>query len=223
MKETYIKLPLATIPFSEIKLLEDVKLESINCSYIPLKEFNGTDKCLMTVYSPHMDSFDKDKMLFGRVLSELPQTRGKSKVMKVGQAERVIEKQNLPHLKYSNNNDKETGNWFYAKDGNYFIFSTFKSTYDKVSHLEGISIYADNILRLRIVIELLKERMNEQQIKLSMDDLRSIAFSVLRSDPLNSCLSDHDILDGVTNWLPAMLDVPRFEDIPVDLREKAKS
>jgi hypothetical protein len=222
MKETYIKLPLSSIPFSEIKLLKDFKMESIDCSYILLKEFNGMDKCLISVFSPFQKNTGDKELMFGRILSEIPQKRGFAKVSKIKEIDCDIKKEDLPHLKYSNNGDKDTGNWFYTKDGNYLIFSTIKSEYEKVRHLEGISVYADNILRLRIVIELLKNRLNERQEELSLDDFRTIAFKVLRSDPLTKRLSNEDILEGVSNWLPSMLDVPRFEDIPIIYRERVK-
>jgi hypothetical protein len=221
MKETYIKLPLASIPFSEIGLLKDFKLEDINCSYILLKELNGTDKCLVSVFSP-FHNVEERVLMFGRVLSEIPQKRGIAKVLKTDEVDFDIEKNDLPHLKYSNNGDKYSGNWFYTKDGNYFIFSTIKSEYDKVRHLEGISVYADNILRLRIVIELLKDKMKERKEELSLDEFSAIAFKVLRSDPLTKRLSNEDILAGVSNWLPGMLDIPRFEDIPITYRERVK-
>lgn len=220
MKETYIELPLSSVPFSEIELLKDFKLESINCSYILLKEFNGLDKCLISVFSPFKKDGRENELMFGRVLSEIPQKRGVAKVSKIKEIDRDIKKEDLPHLKYSNNSDKHTGNWFYTKDGNYFIFSTIKSTYENVKHLEGISVYADNILRLRIVIELLKDKMNERQKELSLNECFEIAFKVLRSEPLTKRLSDEDILEGVSNWLPSMLDVPRFQDIPIAYRER---
>jgi hypothetical protein len=220
MKQIYIKLPLSSIPFSEIKLLNDIKMENIDCSYILLKEFNATDKCLISVVSPFQKYNGDRELMFGRVLSEIPQKRGVAKVSLIKEIDCDIRKEDLPHLKYSNNGDKVTGNWFYTKDGNYFIFSTIKSEYEKVKHLEGLSVYADNILRLRIVIELLKDRINERQEELSLDDFNVIAFKVLRSDPLTKRLSDKDILEGVSNWLPSMLDIPRFKDIPITYRER---
>lgn len=222
MKETYIKLPLLSIPFSEIDLLADCELKNIDCSYILLKELNGTDKCLISVFSPFQKNIGDKDLMFSRVLSEIPQKRGIAKVSKIKEIDCDINKKDLPHLKYSNNGDEYTGNWFYTKDGDYFIFSTIKSEYEEVKHLEGISVYADNILRLRIVIELLKNKLNERQEKLSFNDFRTIAFKVLRSDPLTKRLSNEDILEGVSNWLPSMLDVPRFEDIPPSYRERVK-
>lgn len=222
MKELYIKLPLSSIPFSEIKLLKDFKMENIDCSYILLNEFNGTDKCLISVFSPFQKNTMDKGLMFSRVLSEIPQKRGVAKVSKIKERDCDIKKEDLPHLKYSNNGDKNTGNWFYTKDGDYFIFSTIKSEYEKVRHLEGISVYADNILRLRIVIELLKNILSERQEELSLADFKIISFKVLRSDPLTKRLSNEDILEGVSNWLPSMLDVPRFEEISEKYKEKVK-
>jgi hypothetical protein len=222
MKRTYIKLPLSHIPFSEIELLNDFKLKSIDCSYILLKDFNGSDKCLISVFSPFSKDEGEEKMLFGRVLSEVPQIRGTAKVSKIKDVFIDIEKQDLPHLKYSNNGDKHTGNWFYTKNGDYFIFSTLRSEYEKVRHLESISVYADNILRLRIVIELLKTKVAENNIKKSFDYFKMISFKILRSDPLTKRLSDEDIWEGVANWLPSMLDMPRFNDVEPFYRERVK-
>lgn len=223
MKEIHIKLPLSSVPFSEIELLKEIKLENIDCSYFLLKEFNGSDKCLVSVFSPFQeDNNERKKMMFGRVLSEVPQMRGSAKVLKTNEVTLNIKKEDLPHLKYSNNGDKNIGNWFYTKNGDYFIFSTIRSEYEKVKHLEGISVYADNILRLRIVIELLKDKIEESHKKLSLEDFKIIAFKVLRADPLTKRLSDADISEGVLNWLPSMLDIPRFEDISPSYRERVK-
>lgn len=221
MKEIYIKLPLSNIPFSEIGPLEDFSFDYIDCSYILLKEFNGTDKCLITVFSPVQNDDGEKEMMFGRVHAEVPQLRGAAKVLKIKEIAVDINKDDLPHLKYSNNGDKNTGNWFYTKNGDYFIFSTIKSEYEKVKHLEGIAVYADNILRLRIVVELLKNKISKG-LRLSHEDFKKIAFKVLRSDPLTKRLSDQDIQEGVGNWLPSMLDTPRFDEIPLSYRERAK-
>lgn len=222
MKETHIKLPLSSVPFSEIELLEEIKLKSIDCSYFLLEEFNGMDKCLISVFSPFQEDSEEKKMMFGRVLSEVPQMRGGAKVLKINEVNIDIKKEDLPHLKYSNNGDKHIGNWFYTKNGDYFIFSAVRSEYEKVKHLEGISVYADNILRLRIVIELLKDKIEESHKKLSLEDFKVIAFKVLRADPLTKRLSDADISEGVANWLPSMLDMPRFEDVAPAYRERVK-
>ncbi len=164
---------------------------------------------------------DEFKLLFGRVISEGLSKRGIDKIVKFNSIKRDINKDDLPHLKYSNNNEIG-GNWFYVKEGDYFIFSAIKSDFEKVCHLEGIGIYGDIILRLRVVIELLKRNISRGIISLSEQDFNNIGFKVLRSEPSTRKISDEDIQNGLNNWLPSMLLIPLFEEIPVAYREKVK-
>lgn len=221
MKEKYIKLPLKEIPFSTIDLLKDISLEYINCSYIPLRQFNNTDICLMSVYSPfYKNSVEEKHLMFGRILTDVPYKRGLMRAIQVCEEEINIKKEELPHLKFSNNSNPISGNWFYTKDGDYFMFSGVKSTYQQVRHLEEMAVYGDNIVRLRVVIELLKSRMKDREIKLSLDELKLISFEVLRSNPTTKRISDIDIMYGVENWLPGMMDIPTIEEIPIMYRER---
>ncbi len=222
MKINYIKIPLSCIPFKEIKSLEGFDYECISASYFSLKEINGTDTCLLSVYNTFdndQTNYDNSNLLFGRVVSETPRLRNPGKVIKVENEEQQIKISTLPYLKYSNT-DLPDGNWFYTKEGDYFIFSSIESTYESVKHLESISIYADNIVRLRIVIELLKSNVKKGIVNLSLSDFGDIAFKVLKSDFNSKGISDEEFLAGVENWLPSMLNTPLFEDIPNEIRER---
>ena len=112
------------------------------------------------------------------------------------------------------------GNWFYTKEGNYFIFSLIESTYQSVRHLESISIYGDSVLRLWIVVELLKMNIKKGIVDLSLTEFKDIAFRVLKSDFNSKRVINVDILGRVENWLPLMLNTPLFEDIPNEIRER---
>lgn len=222
MKINYIKIPLSCIPFKEIKSLESIGCEYINASYFSLKEINGTNTCLLSVYNTFNDektNEDYSNLLFGRVISEIPRLRNPGKVLKVENDDQQIKVSTFPYLKYSNN-DLPDGNWFYTKEGDYFIFSTIESSYESVRHLESISIYADNIVRLRIVIELLKLNIKKGIVSLRLFEFRDIAFRVLKSDFNSKGISEEEFLAGVENWLPLMLSTPLFEDIPKDIRER---
>lgn len=222
MKINHIKIPLSCIPFKEIKSLESFGYTYINASYFSLKEINGTNTCLLSVYNifdNEQTNYDNSNLLFGRVVSEIPRLSNPGKVIKVENYEQEIKVSTLPYLKYSNT-DLPDGNWFYTKEGDYFIFSSLESSYESVKHLEGISIYADSIVRLRIVIELLKSNIKKRIVSLSMSDFSDIAFRVLQSDFNSKGISNKEFLGGVENWLALMLDIPLFEDIPITVREK---
>jgi hypothetical protein len=113
------------------------------------------------------------------------------------------------------------GKWFYVEKGDYYIFSAIKSTHDNVKHLEGIGIYGDMVIRLRVVIELLKQNMKNGSVILLEKDLYNISFKVLRSENSMKKLSDDDIQNSVNNWLPSMLMIPLYEDISFEKRERA--
>lgn len=224
MEVTFIKLPLYTIPFIDIPSLEHINYKWVDCSYFSIHEFYRIQPSLFSVY----DSFDSNDddletkgLLFGRVLSEPPPKRGKEKAIKIKVVHRDFKKEDLPHLKYSPSNSPD-GNWFYTKDGNYFILSAIKSTYDQVKHLEGIAMYGDITLRIRIVIELLKRNIRSGVISASDVDFNKIAFNIFRAEPSAKKMDDEDIQFGVDNWLQSMLSSPLFDEIPEEYREHLK-
>lgn len=226
MDINYIKLPLTTIPFNDIPSLENISYSYVYCSYLSLKSFKNLDYYLLSVYdlfdsSINVSDIDEENLLFGRVISEEPAKKGINKVLHLKTISRNIDISYLPHLKYSNNKQID-GNWFYVKDGDYFALSSIKSSFEKVGHLEGIAIYGEIILRLRIVIELLKKNIKQGLIVLSEKQLNNIAFKVLRSEPSTKKMSDEDIQYGVNNWLPSMLMIPLFNEIPDIYKERVK-
>ncbi|ACU05918.1 hypothetical protein [Pedobacter heparinus] len=225
---TYYKLPLGSIPFKEIKSLENLDLKFIYCSSFPLIDFMNLNFQMVSVYDPFYNDvadvheLNEANLLFGKVVSDKLSMRGTAKCIKVGSIEKDISKEDLPHLKYSNNNDPETGNWFYMKEGKYVIFHGIRSEFEKVKHLEGIAIYGDNIIRLRIVIELLKRNVKKGLITLSVEDYKEIGYKVLRTDPSLLKSSEDIIVDGVNNWVPSMLLIPLYEDVPTKYRGKIR-
>jgi hypothetical protein len=227
--ETYYKLPIGSIPFKEIPSLEEFSAEYVYCSSFPLIEFMTLDFHLVSVYNVfdndirEIKELQSEELLFGKVVADKPSTRGKAKCIKIGSEEKNIDKVDLPHLRY-NSSDRNllSGNWFYMKDGKYVILSGIKSELEKVRHLEGISIYGDNIIRLRLVIELLKKNVKRGLINLSEEDYKGLAYKVLRTDPTLLRTDDSLIEDGVNNWLSPMLLTPLYEDILPQDRGKVK-
>lgn len=177
-----------------------------------------SDFNLLSVY----DIFEKDlqiqdvqdqELLFGEVISESLPLRGKAKCIKLGSIEKDIKAESLPHLKYSAG-DK----WWYLKDGKYAAMYGITSGFKNVQHLEENAVYAENIIRLRIVIELLKKNVRDSLLTISDEEYKKIGFIVLRSDPSLVRASDSLIIDGVNNWIPSMVDMPLYADIPRELR-----
>ncbi len=231
MKEiitTYYKLPIESIPFNEIPSLEGLNYQYIYCSSFPIKDFMGSDFYLVKIFKAFddevkdIDDLKHKELLFGHVLSVKLSIRGVAKCLKVGEVRQIISKFDLPDLKYnSSNTNPLNGNWFYMNEGKYLIFSAIRSEYEKVKHLEGIALYGDNILRLRIVIELLKENVRNGIIKMSEKDYKDIAYKVLRADPTLLKTEDDIISDGVNNWVGTMLLTPLYKDIPLEKRGRA--
>ncbi|WP_343539616.1 hypothetical protein [Sphingobacterium thalpophilum] len=52
-----------------------------------------------------------------------------------------------------------------------------------IKHLEGIGIYAEHILRLRTVFELLKANVERGLTSLTINEYLNIGFTVFLSDP----------------------------------------
>jgi hypothetical protein len=226
---TYYKLPIGSIPFHEIPSLENVVCEHVYCSSFPLIDFMGLDFYLISIFNTfgndvmNIDEIQNKDLLFGQVVSDKLSTRGKAKCVKVGTATNVISKADLPDLKYSSSTtNPKTGNWYYMKEGKYVIFSGIKSEYEKVKHLEGIALYGDNIIRLRIVAELLKKNEKDGLIELSESDYKNVAYKVLRTDPTLLKADESTLWDGVNSWIPSMLSIPLYEDIPKTKRGKVE-
>ncbi|PWG79179.1 hypothetical protein [Pararcticibacter amylolyticus] len=224
---SYYKLPVGSIPFKEIPSLEDINYEYVYCKSFPLIDFMTLDFYLTSVYAAfdneveEVQDLQNRELLFGSVVADKFLTRGKAKCIKFGSIEEVISAEQLPHLRYcSNENRQADGKWFYMKDGHYTILSGIRSDFDKVKHLEAGAIYGDNIIRLRIVIEFLKRNVKDGLVELSEDQYKEIAYKVLCSDPTLLKSDDTVIVDGVNNWVPAMLLTPLYSEIPIKYRGK---
>ena len=219
IKITYYKIPLTSIPFHELPSLSDRELTHVFCSSIPLLEFMGMKVNLLSVYnlinaeigSPY--DLQSAELLFGEVISESLPLRGKSKYVKLGTLEREISAKDLPDLRYN-----AGSNWYYLSNGRYVAMNGIPSEHKKVRHLEGISIYSENIIRLRIVVELLKKNVKSGKLTLSAEEYLQIGFKVLRSDPSLLRATDSMIWNGVHNWIPQMLSIPVYAEIPEHLR-----
>lgn len=219
----YYKLPLDSIPFKEIPSLEEVVSEFVYCSLFSLIDFTRLDLNLLRVYDlfdkdvKNLDEIQSNELLFGEVVSDRLPLRGKGKCIKLGSIEEAISPESLPDLKYNSSD-----NWFYMKEGNYVVLSGIRSEFEKVNHLERIAIYGENIIRLRIVIELLKKNVKRGLLTLSVEEYKEIGFKALRADPSMVRANDRLIMDGIDNWVPSMLTTPLYEDIPKQYRGKIK-
>lgn len=228
LKIKYYKLPVSNIPFKQIPSLESVSYSYVYCSSFPLKEFMGIDYELISIYNTfdteveENDERNLNELLFGEVVSEKLPVRGKYKCLELSSEERDISALELPDLKYSpDNNYSSNGRWFYMKEGKYVILSGIKSEYEKVKHLEGINVYGEHLIRLRIVLELLKKNVKNEKLKLSLDDYKTIAFRVLKADPVLIKANEDIIWDGVNNWVPSMILTPLYDDVPENLKGRA--
>ncbi|GAA4335867.1 hypothetical protein GCM10023149_44150 [Mucilaginibacter gynuensis] len=228
IKTTFYKLPLQFIPFSKIPTLNGLNYQYAYCSSFPLITFMTLDAHMVTVYNSFdneikdLDELQNKELLFGSVVSEKLSTRGKAKCIVIGTKEGSLIKEDLPHLKYSSNNNNELeGNWFYMEHGKYFILNGVASKFENVKHLEGIALYGDAVLRLRIVIELLKINVNKHGLTFSMQDYKDIAYKVFKADPVFLKTDDNLIKDGINSWIPGMVLTPSYVDIPKEIRGRA--
>lgn len=223
----YYQVPLTNIPFSRIPSLEHIDCKTVICSEYFFPDENGA--WLISVFDAFdktkevLDNFKELKLFFGTVLSQRFPRGGKNKCILLLKTEIEIEKEDLPHLRYSSKYvDDERGNWFYAKEGKYYLFATTKTEYEKAKHLEDIAIYGDWLIRLRIVIELLKKNIKDGKVKLTTDEIKKIAFEVIRCEPSLSKSTESELMDGVNNWVPTMMFTPLIEDIPEEIRGRVK-
>lgn len=189
----------------------------MECSLISVFNFFETDNDLE-------DLKNKD-LLFGEVVSENLALKGKVKSIPIGTLQKSIDEQDFPHLKYCSKQSFEvndsSGNWFYVDGGKYFVISGIESEYEKVKHLESITMYSDSLIRLRIVIELLKKNVKEGLISITIDQYKEIAYRVFKNDP--SLRGKDELLRSAANKrVPSMLSIPLYEDIPVIYRGRVK-
>lgn len=221
----YYQLPLTTIPFSKIPSLENIEFKTVVCSEFYYPDKDGA--WLISVFN----AFDYNKndllylqklpLLYGTVLSQTLPKRGVNKCVLINKGIQKLEFSDLPHLRYTSKvEDSPEGNWFYTKDGKYYIFAAIETEYEKAKHLESLAIYGDWVLRLRIVMELLKKNIKDGKITLTIDQIKKIAFEVLKNEPSLNRLNDEEIMDGVNNWVPPMMFTPLIEDIPENIRGK---
>lgn len=178
------------------------------------------------VFDSDIENVDlsKGELLFGGVVSYSLPIRGKLKCIKVKQCIIDLLEEDLPDLKYSSREIySNEGKWFYMDKGNYHILSGIKSQYENVKHLEGIEIYAENILRLRTVLELLKANVHQGITNLTINEYFDIGFMVLRSDPTMVRFDDKMIQDSVNRWTKTILAMPLYSKIPIEIRGKKLS
>lgn len=228
LKKIFFKLPLFNIPFVDIKSLEKINYDYITCSSISIKDFMNIDTFLIEVYNIYDDislplNRLNENVLFGGVVSFGLPTRGKYKCIKINEFDEKICSEDLPDLKYSPQRVySNEGQWYYMEKGNYYVFSGKEARYEDVSHLEGIAIYAENTLRLRVVFEMLKKNVEKGLIQLKYEDYLDIGFKVLRSDPSMNRLNDEMVLDAANNWIPTILNMPLYSVIPEVIRGKRR-
>lgn len=208
-------LPLNDIPFNKIPSLGDFKYKYVECEEIRIDNIFLEGTSIVKVFNVfHIDKtesyIDTNNVLFGPVLSQNLSTRGKVKcISKAKKSVKIIE-QNLPELKFTTKN----GLTFFTKGGKYSAMYGIEANKERVNHLEGIHIYGDWLLKLRVVIELLKKNVKEGLVQLDIKDYKEIAHKVLRSEPALEKFNEFTYNDAVNNWIPSMLSMPLIEDIP---------
>lgn len=226
MKNSYYKIPLEFVPFNEIPSLEKIDIKFAYCSYLSLAETMNMELNLVSVYNvfsdnESVDNLKRTELLFGEIVAEKPLSRGKAKFKLLDSFDEEKNEDSFPQMKYSNLDhthiDDSSGNWFYIDKGKYFIIRGIRSEYEKVRHLEGISMHTDAVVRLKIIIELLKKNVKNSLIDLTVNDYYQIAFKILKADPVLKA-KDETLESIVNTWMPMMLSVPLYEDIPVALR-----
>lgn len=205
----YFSMPLTNIPFQKIKGLEGISYKNMVCSeyYVPLNE----KMCFINAYD-FFDFEDNSKelpqmpKLVGPLFSDNLPKRGINKCKLILKTSFQIEIDELPHLRYTSKiRDDKKGNWYYCKDGKYYIFAAIETTYEKAKHLEPITYYGDWVIRLRMVFELIKKRIKYDGLTYSKEELDNIAYIILKAEPTLDRLDEEEIWNGVHNWVDSMM------------------
>lgn len=208
-------LPLNDIPFGMIKSLENFDFNFVECEELRLdghqQEFASLVWVKHIFHKTKEESLiNKKTLLFGPVFSQYLSTRSKVKCILKEKSYFDIVPEELPHLRFSNRKN----DFWVIKNGIYAGMYGEKTLKEKVFHLEGIHIYCDWLIKLRIVIELLKINAKKGLVDLTIDEYKKIAHLVLRHEPSLSKCSDDVFEDTVNNWIPSMVEMPLIEDIP---------
>ena len=229
--QTLYRIPLEKHIIKQIPSLGMFDFDSCYCSSTYIGDLcDNKDLYLVSIFNT-FDSDDKtsdinfnltSELLFGRVLSEKFSIRGINKFVKIKEIKNVnLKKEDLPFLRYnsslSNNRD---GNWFFVRPAEYYILAAKKSTFQSVRHLETLSIYSEGILKLRIIIELLKNNISKGLIKNEEIDFYEIGLFYLKNEHFFKNVDLITLKSGVKNWIDEIILTPSYSDISEAYREQ---
>ncbi|WP_298731630.1 hypothetical protein [uncultured Chitinophaga sp.] len=219
----YFRIPLNNIAFGKLPFQMTYKYAycryystSLLCQERPASNIIGVyDYLSDEPINDYSILLGKD-WLFGEVLTYPPPLRGEAKWSVIGKMPIDSVNIRLPHFKFGKNDS-----WFYLKDGKYYLFAGVKAAKEKVNHLEHSNINAENTIKLRIIVELLKRESKSRKLEIPNEEWENIAFMVLRSEYIHRKDSDERIREFVSNLLPDMLNQSIYSEIPPEIRGTA--
>jgi hypothetical protein len=195
-----------------------IPLDSIDLKYLPfefqykyaygyiysLEPLTGRNESICGIYNhfskdlSSIDDFEKSDILFGPVICPYLPFRGRFSCKKIYSSSLNIDLVDLPKFKYING----VGDCFVMERGFYALFESKKADCKEVEGFEFTNQYAENTIRLRIIVELLKRKGLVG--KLSHNEIRQICYNIYRSDQVNIKRSDLDLMHSLDHLLPRM-------------------
>lgn len=158
----YYKIPFNCIDFSLIPF-DIAPFDFVNCFVYKFqikKDYPINQICgILNSFNENISDIEvlekKDLYINELLMSHFP-LRGSNKWIKINQIETVIKKAQMPKFKDRLSNLK----WIIMKNGLYALGESETSTYEDVKHLEYVNLIGDNIIKVRILVEIVKRKYN---------------------------------------------------------------
>ena len=216
IKKNYYKVPFENIDFNSLPF-KVTPIKFLYAYHYATKLQNEREISVCGV----LDAFENfkvnavknnDSLFFKEVLFFTPPTRGLGKWEKVNQVVISEEDLILPKFRYSpmeddgyDLNEYPKGKWFVLENGYYGVLDAKKSTYSKVCSLEESNIYAEDLLRVRTVVELVKRQYNVTEKDYAKYKTK---FETLFQVIYNSSFTKYRVSDRETVDLAAINIIP---------------
>lgn len=195
-KTYYFAIPLLEIKIEQYGI--NIEKQYAFCSfYYPLK-YQPLDDFLYLIkvynyfstdFKVGIDALDEQKLLFGESrYYPFIVTNGEMKWILIGEKSEYRSLDDFPDLKMSGlnaRNNPSERNWFLLKNAgmNGQSWNKFKRSFDEVKNLEYGDELSEVLVKYRIYIEILKNKLIDRAVKPTLEEWKDILFDLVIKEP----------------------------------------